>query len=561
MKTRKIFLLAGRTGGPIIPLLAIFRNIEKIHKQEISNKKLTTDNFNSFQKENKLSVSGEIVENRNSEKNEKKNNLESSGQNSQKSDLQETDLENGRNGESFEGENRDLGNFEEIIIGVRGGFEENLAVRESLKIAFLPQAKVDVLTFKIKKTWQGILELGVNLGKTFLSLVLLVWSLVKSFYLIWYHKPVAIFSSGSFLAIPMLISAKVYNFLPIFPKIKIITHQQDPLPGLASRLTFGLGDIQTCVFESSFPQNSKIQIIPNPLDFTKFNFTKSQIITKLAQNLKFQNFLKRDLESVFLEQKDHNLKKTKENSPQIIETANHESNTQKNLVREENSADVRKENSNLTFKKDLKPILLIFGGGSGSLFINNWVKENLNTLTQHFRVIHLSGVLQSKKLNQSLNQISRENPNKNFTTDSFTSSNIPNSQKNEHSENIMENGKCEKNLPDYLLMESLLEEMPLALKLADLVICRAGLSSIGELLYLNKPSFLVPLPDSHQEINAKSVQHFFPILEQKNSSKWLETIINWQQIFSQIKYPEPTEIENKLANYYDQVYQKLIKKS
>ena len=73
MKTRKIFLLAGRTGGPIIPLLAIFRNIEKIHKQEISNKKLTTDNFNSFQKENKLSVSGEIVENRNSEKNEKKN--------------------------------------------------------------------------------------------------------------------------------------------------------------------------------------------------------------------------------------------------------------------------------------------------------------------------------------------------------------------------------------------------------------------------------------------------------------------------------------------------------
>jgi UDP-N-acetylglucosamine--N-acetylmuramyl-(pentapeptide) pyrophosphoryl-undecaprenol N-acetylglucosamine transferase len=48
--------------------------------------------------------------------------------------------------------------------------------------------------------------------------------------------------------------------------------------------------------------------------------------------------------------------------------------------------------------------------------------------------------------------------------------------------------------------------MPLALQAADLVVCRAGASTLSELALLGKPSVLIPLPaeigSSPQEVNA-----------------------------------------------------------
>ncbi len=58
----------------------------------------------------------------------------------------------------------------------------------------------------------------------------------------------------------------------------------------------------------------------------------------------------------------------------------------------------------------------------------------------------------------------------------------------------------------YRLVAYLNEEMPLALQAADLVLCRAGASTLTELATLGKPSILVPLPpaigSSPQEANA-----------------------------------------------------------
>jgi UDP-N-acetylglucosamine--N-acetylmuramyl-(pentapeptide) pyrophosphoryl-undecaprenol N-acetylglucosamine transferase len=49
-------------------------------------------------------------------------------------------------------------------------------------------------------------------------------------------------------------------------------------------------------------------------------------------------------------------------------------------------------------------------------------------------------------------------------------------------------------------------QMPLALQAAELVVCRAGASTLSELALLGKPSILVPLPpeigSSPQEANA-----------------------------------------------------------
>ena len=60
-------------------------------------------------------------------------------------------------------------------------------------------------------------------------------------------------------------------------------------------------------------------------------------------------------------------------------------------------------------------------------------------------------------------------------------------------------------------------DMPLVMAAADLVLCRAGASTLAELTYLGKPAILVPSPNvtnNHQERNAR-------VLEQAGGAKVL----------------------------------------
>lgn len=105
-------------------------------------------------------------------------------------------------------------------------------------------------------------------------------------------------------------------------------------------------------------------------------------------------------------------------------------------------------------KKDW-PTLLVLGGGTGAKYINDFVINNLENLTKTFQVIHLSG------------------KGKDFA-------------------------KSNENYHPY----EFLKEMDLAYAAADIVICRAGLSTITELSALGKVSVVIPMPNSHQEDNA-----------------------------------------------------------
>ncbi len=64
---------------------------------------------------------------------------------------------------------------------------------------------------------------------------------------------------------------------------------------------------------------------------------------------------------------------------------------------------------------------------------------------------------------------------------------------------------------------------------ADIVLARAGASTLAELIYLKKPAFLVPLPSSaagHQLFNAKILAEAGTgkiILQKENFRKTLET--------------------------------------
>ncbi len=105
---------------------------------------------------------------------------------------------------------------------------------------------------------------------------------------------------------------------------------------------------------------------------------------------------------------------------------------------------------------DQLPVMLITGGASGAAQINQVVTESLPQLIKSHQIVHITGI--GKKTN-------------------FTS-------------------------PNYHQYEFLNREMPTIMKMAHIVLCRAGLSTITELSALSKISIVVPMPDSHQEQNA-----------------------------------------------------------
>jgi UDP-N-acetylglucosamine--N-acetylmuramyl-(pentapeptide) pyrophosphoryl-undecaprenol N-acetylglucosamine transferase len=161
-----------------------------------------------------------------------------------------------------------------------------------------------------------------------------------------------------------------------------------------------------------------------------------------------------------------------------------------------------------------KSMLLIYGGGSGAMFINNWVKENLVELAKKFYVVHLIGVLQD---NQS----------------EFLKSKSSN----------------------YFPYISLIDEMNYVLQRSDLIISRAGLGSISELQFIQKKAFLVPLPNSHQEKNAQEVEEYFEILEQRDVSEWLEKVISYKTKFVGKKVFSVEHGEEKLKIYYQKIHE------
>lgn len=105
-------------------------------------------------------------------------------------------------------------------------------------------------------------------------------------------------------------------------------------------------------------------------------------------------------------------------------------------------------------KKDL-PTLLVMGGGTGSEALNKVIISALPELTKFIQIIHVSGK------NKSLAQ------------------------------------KTENYLPFEFTAN-----MGEAYAAADIVLSRCGLSTLTELSNLKKVSVLVPMPKSHQELNA-----------------------------------------------------------
>jgi UDP-N-acetylglucosamine--N-acetylmuramyl-(pentapeptide) pyrophosphoryl-undecaprenol N-acetylglucosamine transferase len=101
------------------------------------------------------------------------------------------------------------------------------------------------------------------------------------------------------------------------------------------------------------------------------------------------------------------------------------------------------------------PTMLVLGGGTGAKFINNLFAGHLKEFLKTVQIIHITG-----------------------------------------------RGKMqEAHLPNYHPYE-FMDRMDLAYAAADIVISRAGLSTITELSILGKVSIIIPMPNTHQEDNA-----------------------------------------------------------
>jgi len=116
------------------------------------------------------------------------------------------------------------------------------------------------------------------------------------------------------------------------------------------------------------------------------------------------------------------------------------------------------------------PILLVFGGSKGARSLNKAVLAHLPELLEMAEVVHISGQLDWDMV-----------------------------------------GKTESSLPSRMKKRyhtfPYLHEMGKALAAADLVVSRAGASSLGELPFFGLPAVLVPYPHAwrYQKVNAEAL--------------------------------------------------------
>ena len=135
-------------------------------------------------------------------------------------------------------------------------------------------------------------------------------------------------------------------------------------------------------------------------------------------------------------------------------------------IRQELFQGSREEGLSLCGFTDDKPVLMVMGGSLGAVAINRSLRENLHELLKQFSIIHLCG-----------------------------------------------KGNLDEELVDvggYKQFEYAKEELTHLFAAADLIISRAGANAICELLALQKPNILIPLPAAQsrgdQILNASSFE-------------------------------------------------------
>lgn len=230
--------------------------------------------------------------------------------------------------------------------------------------------------------------------RNFFDLFVLLAALIKAWFMLRKFRPDVIFSVGASVSVPV---AWVGRWLGS----KIIVHQQDIRIGLANKLIAPFASKITTAFE----QTSK--------DF----YSDSGFSKKWAEPAQWVG----------------------------------------NPFREELLKVDPVKLTSFGLTKEL-PILLVLGGATGAMQINQLLAKILPELVRVYQVVHVSG----------------------------KHKNIAFKDKNYHQFEFLP-------FPDYAAI----------LNAAHVVVARAGMSTVTELSVLNKVAVIIPMPGTHQEDNAK----------------------------------------------------------
>ncbi len=109
-----------------------------------------------------------------------------------------------------------------------------------------------------------------------------------------------------------------------------------------------------------------------------------------------------------------------------------------------------------------------------------------------------------------------------------------------------------KDKGDRIKVMEFIENMEAAYSASDLLVCRAGITSIMEIAYLKMPAILVPLPTSaenHQELNARSIERIngaSVILQRELKDKLYNEIT--KLLSNETKLKEYSENVNKISD-------------
>lgn len=281
----------------------------------------------------------------------------------------------------------------------------------------------------------------------------IIWGFFQSIGIILKNQPDLVMSAGSFVSVPVVWAAWLLS-------VPVLIHQQDVRPGLANKLMAFLADHITVAFEKSLKDYGKQAIlVGNPVRLRLKNFvsstsTENQNPLPRQQAEKIKNILNKDL-----------------------------------------------------------PVVLVVGGGTGAVSINNIVAESLGELTKFCQIIHITGI-GKKDLEK----------NKNYLPFEFLSPN----------------------------------DMAEVLQIADVVVSRAGMGLATEVSFLGKPTIFIPMPDSHQEENAQifDVHNAAIVLNQKkltskdfidNIKKLLESKNLQEELSKNIKKIIKTDATEKIV--------------
>lgn len=170
-----------------------------------------------------------------------------------------------------------------------------------------------------------------------------------------------------------------------------------------------------------------------------------------------------------------------------------------------------------------KPVILVFGGSKGARTINQALIPLLPSLLGKYQILHITGTFNWEEVQAQTEEFQKH--------------------------------------ADYHVFPYLHEEMAAALTAADLIISRAGASTLGEYPVLGTPSILVPYPFAwrYQKVNADYLanQGAARILPDEQLPIQLEHLIDdllndpdqyqaMQQALAQLKVPEAAENIAKL---------------